>query len=108
MPCCTKRNGFYFTYRNPDYLNNITSNGGAGKHLPPRTQGRRKVFGLLARFFPAKAKIIIEEVLTQKLNKIVYDPTRSPELAEELSRAIRTRVKSCTEIARPRNEDSKV
>jgi hypothetical protein len=49
----------------------------------------------MQRFYPAKAKAIIEEVLTQKLGKIQYDPTRSAEMSEELSRVIRTRIRSC-------------
>lgn len=51
------------------------------------------------RFFPAKAKSIIEDILTTKLKNIQYDASKSAELTEEIARAIRSRIKTGSLIA---------
>ncbi len=45
------------------------------------------------RFYPSRAKAIIESVFNEKLKGVTFDSSKSGDIAEELARIIRSRVK---------------
>lgn len=45
------------------------------------------------RFYPSRAKTIIEEVLNEKLKGTTYDSSKSADITEDLGRVLRSRVK---------------